>query len=154
MAESSEVETNSDEDQNDITKESLSLGKEEIEIESLSSENTGKKSEEWSNIELENDQQNTYYEVNNNDNENESDREDVEQVTYNLANDIAVNQMLADQGATYDPDAEVFDINQFEMNRETSRISSPEEKDVEQESFDYLPYQHQMAEIKRPLTIK
>lgn len=123
------------------------MRKDEIEFESLSSESTDKTPNEWSDIELANvdDQQNTYYEVKN----NENDSDEVEEVTYNLANDIAINQMLADQGASYNPDAEVFDITQFEMNRGASRIASPEEKD----SFDYLPYHHHNTN-KRPTIIK
>lgn len=132
---------------NEIKKQSLSVRKDEIEFESLSSESTDKTLNEWLNIELDNidDKENTYYEVKN----SENDSDEVEEVTYNLVNDIAVNQMLADQGAGYDPDAEVFDITQFEMNRGASRISSPEEKD----SFDYLPYHHHNSN-KRQTIIK
>lgn len=115
---------------------------ENIEIESLSSETEDNKSNEWSGLELDttDDQKNTYYEVN-------DDNSSGEEFTHDLTNDIAINQMLADQGASYNPDAEVFDINQFEM----SKISSQEEKKPQEESFDYLPYQ---PLNKRPSTIK
>lgn len=93
---------------------------ENIEIESLSAEKDDSKSNEWSGLELDttDDQKNTYYEVNN---DNDSSGEEL---THDLTNDIEINQMLADQGVTYNPDAEVFDINQFEV----SKISSHEDK--------------------------
>lgn len=117
---------------------------ENVEIESLSSETDDSEPNEWSGLELDSadDQKNTFYEV---DNENSSG----EEVTHDLTNDIAINQMLADQGAAYNPDAEVFDINQFEL----SKISSQEDKKPQQESFDYVPYHHQTID-KRPSTIK
>lgn len=148
---SNEELIDSGENINVVKKQSLSMRKQDVEIESLSSEAADRKSDEWANIELGNvdEQQNTYYEVNN----NENDSDEVENVTYDLTNDVAVNQMLADQGASYDPDAEVFDITQFEMNREDSRLSSPEEKEQQQESFDYLPYHHQTSD-KRPTNDK
>lgn len=135
----------SNDDENDIKKESL-IKVDAVEIESLSSEN--QKSNEWSDLELDSGdaQKNTYYEVNE---ENNDSNEDREQVTHDLTNDIAINEMLADQGAAYNPDAEIFDINQFEL----SKISSQEEKKPQQESFDYLPYQHHTID-KRPSTVK
>lgn len=103
--------------------------------------------DEWAEIELEDsdEQKKTYYEVNNN--ENSSD-EDVEHVTYDLTNDIAINQMLADQGASYNPDAEVFDISQFQPDR---AVAPPEEN--KEQSVDYSPYPHQTPD-KRPSTKK
>lgn len=140
----------SSEEANEIKKESLSTvtKAEKIDIESLSSEPADQKSNEWADIELENsdDHQNTYYEVNNNDNSNE------EQVTQNLLHDIEINQMLADQGATHNPDAEVFDINQYDFNRDISGVSAHEDKEPQQESFDYLPYYHRTD--KRPSIVK
>lgn len=143
---------------NDAKKESLTMNNlEKIEIESLSLEGEDQKSNEAENV---NSEKNAYYVVN-----NERDREELEEsgeeneenavdeVTHDLTNDIAINQMLADQGAAYNPDAEVFDINQFEMDRDVSKVSSHEEKEPQQESFDYLPYQYQTFE-KRPGTVK
>lgn len=128
-----------------IKSQSLVQNKDEkVEIESLSVEDH--KSNEWSALELGNDdeQKNTYYEVNN-ENDSNTDREEI---THDLTNDIAINQMLADQGAAYNPDAEVFDISQFEL----TKISSHEDKKPQQESFDYLPYHHIID--KKPTTIK
>lgn len=105
---------------------------------------------EWADIELENsdEQKKTYYEVNNNENSDE----EVENVTHDLSNDIAINEMLADQDASYNPDAEVFDISQYQPNSDVSKISSKEEKESQPESFDYLPYPHQTD--KRPSVLK
>lgn len=135
---------------NIVKKQPLSIRKEDVEIESLSSEAADRKSDEWANIEIGNvnEHEKTYYEVNN----NENDSDEVENVTYDLTNDIAVNEMLAD-GASYNPDAEVFDITQFEMNREDSKLSSPEEKEPQQVSYDYLPYHYQTSD-KRPTNDK
>lgn len=112
---------------------------EKIEIESLSSEVEHHKSNEWSDIELDdnNDKKNTYYQVNNANSDEEI--EDFETVTHDLSDDIAINQMLADQSAPHNPDAEVFDIHQFDV----SKVATHEDKpSSEQESFDYQPYQH------------
>lgn len=97
--------------------------------------------DEWAEVELENsdEQKKTYYEVNNSENNSNE-----ESVTYDLTNDIAINQMLADQGASYNPDAEVFDFSQYHPEGDAS---SKEHK--EQESFDYSPYPHQTPD-KRP----
>lgn len=136
---------------NEIKKQSMSMDKnEKIEIESLSVETEDNKSNEWSGIEFENndDQKNTYYEVNNNQNSNSG-----EEVTHDLTNDIAINQMLADQGAAHDPDAEVFDIHQYEVERGAVEVSSQEQEESQQESFDYLPYHHQTVD-KQPTAIK
>lgn len=105
--------------------------------------------EEWAEIELGNsdEQKKTYYEVNN----GENSSEEVENVTYDLTNDIAINQMLADQGASYNPDAELFDVNQYQPN--SFKITSQEDKESQQESFDYLPYPHQTSD-KRTSTLK
>lgn len=123
---------------------------EKVEIESLSSESENHKSSEWSEFELDgnDDKKNTYYQVNNENSNEEIENEDIEMVTHDLSGDIAINQMLADQGASHNPDAEVFDINQFDV----SKISSHQDKSSsEQESFDYQPYQNfnkQISTIK------
>lgn len=103
---------------------------------------------EWAEVELENseEQKKTYYEVNGN--ENISD-EDMETVTYDLTNDIAINQMLADQGASYNPDAEVFDISQYPPEV----AAAPSHEHQEEKSFDYSPYPHHTSD-KRPSIIK
>lgn len=108
--------------------------------------------DEWTEVELENsdEQKKTFYQVNNN--ENDSD-EEVENVTYDLTNDIAINQMLADQGASYNPDAEFFDITQYHPEGDVS-TSSQEQKQKEQESYDYSPYPHQTTSDKRTSIIK
>lgn len=103
-------------------------------------------SDEWAAVKIDNsdEQKKTYYEVNNNENSNE----EVEYVTHDLSNDIAINQMLADQDASYNPDAEVFDISQYQPNSDASK----EQKESQPDSFDYLPYPHQTE--KRPSILK
>lgn len=138
----------------DVKKQSLIMKSEKIKLELpsemiSSEENEGETmspyqkgvDDEWAEVELENsdEQKKTYYEVNNSDKNS-----DEESVTYDLTNDIAINQMLADQGASYNPDAEVFDISQYHPE---GAASSKEHK--EQESFDYSPYPHQTPD-KRP----
>lgn len=140
---------------NEVEKQSLAIeNAEKIEVELLSSEVENQKSNELAEIELGNidDNRNTFYQVNN-ENSSEED-ENVEAVTHDLSDDIAINQMLADQGAPHNPDAEVFDINQFDLGREASRVASHETKpSAEQESFDYQPYHHQNFD-KQTSTIK
>lgn len=128
------------------------ISSEEVNDETMSPYITNKKTvdEEWAEIELENsdEQKKTYYEVNNNEN---SGDEVVEHVTYDLTNDIAINQMLADQGASYNPDAEIFDISQYQPERAADAgAPSQENKEI---SFDYAPYPHQTSD-KRPSNIK
>lgn len=99
---------------------------------------------EWDEVEIDNsdEQKNTYYQINS----NENSIEQVEDATVDLTNDIAVNQMLADQGAAYNPDAEMFDVSQIDASPQVH-------KEPQQESFDYLPYPHQTSSDKRS-TIK
>lgn len=138
-------------------KQSLAIkNAEKIEIESLVPEAESNKSNEWAEIELGNldDKQNTFYQVNNENSGESMENEDVEAVTHDLTDDIAINQMLADQGAPYNPDAEVFDINQFDLGKDASKVASHESKlSAEQESFDYQPYHHQNFD-KQTSTIK
>lgn len=129
---------------------------ENLESESLSTEAENPKSNELAEIELGNldDKQNTFYQVNNENSGESVENEDVEAVTHDLTDDIAINQMLADQGAPYNPDAEVFDINQFDLGRDVSKVASHEAKpSAEQESFDYQPYHYQNVD-KQTSTIK
>lgn len=95
---------------------------------------------------------NTFYQVNNNNNES---GEELVELPIDLSQDIAINQMLADQGATYDPDAEVFDIHQYESKAHdnSKRPMSLDEKDPQQQqqSFDYLPYHHQTADQRQSI---
>lgn len=136
-------------------KPSLAIKNDE-KLESLSTEAENPKSNELAEIELGNldDKQNTFYQVNNENSGESLENGDVEAVTHDLTDDIAINQMLADQGAPHNPDAEVFDINQFDLGREASRVASHETKpSAEQESFDYQPYHHQNFD-KQTSTIK
>lgn len=105
--------------------------------------------DEWADIELgdSDEQRKTYYVVNN----NENSSEEIEQVTHDLSNDIAINQMLADQGASYNPDAEFFDVSQYQPN--AFKISAEDNKEPQPQSFDYLPYHHQTSD-KRTSTLK
>lgn len=75
-------------------------------------------------------------------------------VPVDLSNDIAINQMLADQGASHNPDAEVFDIHQFGIQvHDDLKLSSPENRETNQNSFDYLPYHHHYT-AEQPQSIK
>lgn len=142
-----------DANSNEDKKQSLAIqSAEKIDIESLSSEVENHKSNEWSDIELENvdNKKNTYYQVNNENSSEELENENIETVTYDLTDDIAINQMLADQGAPHNPDAEVFDISQFDVSKIASHENKPSQ---EQESFDYQPYHHQNFD-KQTSTIK
>lgn len=126
----------------------------------MSSEAKTDKSNEWDDIEIDNnnrdsensqDKTNTYYNV-----DNEADSGE-ELVPIDLSNDITINQMLADQGAAYDPDAEVFDIHQYQLNAQHSaqtETSHQQPSSQQQEVFDYLPYHHQETNEKRPSIIK
>lgn len=73
-------------------------------------------------------------------------------VPIDLSNDIAVNQMLADQGAPFNPDAEVFDVNEFNKNNNNNNRqqwaperyqSLQQEQHQQQPHHQYHPYQHQ-----------
>lgn len=130
---------------------SLKPDEKQFEIESLSSETATDKQSEWYDIEIEtnnrdtdnNHQSNTFYAVAANENNDDRDEETL-MVPVDLSNDIAINQMLADQGAIHNPDAEVFDIHQFGMKvHEDLKFSPPENEETKQDSFDYyLPYHH------------
>lgn len=140
---------------------SLKFDEQQFEIESLSSETATEKKNEWYDIEIEtnnrdtdnNRPSNTFYEVAANENNNDSDEETI-MVPVDLSNDIAINQMLADQGAVHNPDAEVFDIHQFGMKiHDDSKLSSSENRETKQDSFDYLPYHHHHT-AEQPQSIK
>lgn len=129
---------------------------EKISIESLSSElqtdgPSSGETNEWFDVEIETNQDsdqdktNTFYDVTNG-------NEQMKPIS--LSNDIAINQMLADEGAEYDPDAEIFDIHQYELNAQSSAEASPEESNSQKhEAIDYLPYHHQSVD-KQPKSIK
>lgn len=53
-----------------------------------------------------------------------------------LSNDIAINQMLADQGAPFNPDAEIFNVHEYDAGRKRSQ----EQYNTENQSFEYMPY--------------
>lgn len=53
-----------------------------------------------------------------------------------LSNDIAVNQMLADQGAPFNPDAEIFNVHEYDAGRKRAQ----EPYNTDNQSFEYMPY--------------
>lgn len=71
-----------------------------------------------------------------------------------LSNDIAVNQMLADQGAPFNPDAEIFNVHEYDAsaggnsaeNRQQQRQEQQQQQQQKQQqqqesqSYEYLPY--------------
>lgn len=123
--------------------------------ESLSYEAPEMKPNEWSNIEIETNiddveapELNSYnsYHKESDENVDDSKEENIEieiDTPIDLTNDIAINQMLADQGATHDPDAETFDVNLYNLEAEELDVSPEVNSDTEPKSFDYLPYHHQ-----------
>lgn len=79
-----------------------------------------------------------------------------EQVPVDLSNDIAVNQMLADQGAEVNPDAEVFDIHDYNVDREQARKGSAEQtlsQEQQKEAIEYLPFYHTNANKRQQIVI-
>lgn len=87
---------------------------------------------------------------------------DVNNVPVDLSNDIAVNQMLADEGAPADPDAEVFKVNEYEFDEQNQHRDAiqqkPHDESVEGYPVGYSPFHHtgdRRADIKqRQLAIK
>lgn len=69
-----------------------------------------------------------------------------------LSNDIAVNQMLADQGAPYNPDAEIFNVHEYDAGQQRTVPTSQEELSLESKSFEYSPYYYvnQQNQYNRP----
>lgn len=66
-----------------------------------------------------------------------------------LSNDIAVNQMLADQGAPFNPDAEIFNVHEYDASAGGSGASNghqqqkkqqQQQQQQESQSYEYLPY--------------
>lgn len=55
-----------------------------------------------------------------------------------LSNDIGVNQMLADQGALYNPDAEIFNVHEYDAGRQRPQ----EEPNTDGQSFEYMPFHY------------
>lgn len=75
----------------------------------------------------------------------EEDADGTEQAPVDLSNDIAINQMLADQGAPMNPDAEVFDINEYNADRQQSRKGTAMQalsQDQQAEAIEYVPFYH------------
>lgn len=74
-----------------------------------------------------------------------------EPVPIDLSNDIAVNQMLADQGAAVDPDAEIFDIHEYNMDRQQAergaalQTLSQDRSKHSNEAIEYMPFYHTNA---------
>lgn len=79
-----------------------------------------------------------------------------EQVPIDLSNDIAINQMLADQGAAENPDAEVFDIHEYNFDRQQSprgaamQAHSAEEQN---EAIEYMPFYHTNANKRQQIVV-
>lgn len=64
-------------------------------------------------------------------------------VPVDLSNDIAVNQMLADQGAPLNPDAEIFNVNEYDFDRQRQQqpqYQPKQQSSVVDNSFEYLPF--------------
>ena len=83
------------------------------------------------------------FEDNNNQNLNAYENFDID-----LSNDIAVNQLLADQGAPINPDAEVFDVDTFSSNvyfPQQQQQFQRYEQDNRRPSYDY----YQFRDIKK-----
>lgn len=62
-----------------------------------------------------------------------------------LSNDIAVNQMLADQGAPFNPDAEIFNVHEYDASAggssaENRQQQQQQKQQQESQSYEYLPY--------------
>lgn len=144
----------STEQNDDIKPIALKLD-EQIETEPLSTETATDKSNEWAEFDIETINRdsdrpiNTYYEIDKPDNDSGEELT----VPIDLSNDIAINQMLADQGGHYDPDAEIFDIHQYEpkSNDNTKLSTADETEDSKTESFDYLPYHHQTTDQRQSI---
>lgn len=80
-----------------------------------------------------------------------------EQIPIDLSNDIAVNQMLADQGAAINPDAELFDVNEYNVDgkqsqKEAAALQSVS-KEQQNEAIEYLPFHHTNANQRQKLVI-
>lgn len=75
-----------------------------------------------------------------------------------LSNDIAVNEMLADQGAAFNPDAEVFDGDDFasELQR-SSRMDGnynaqlSEQHQQQQQQYGHLKYDDERVDYKQEI---
>lgn len=69
-----------------------------------------------------------------------------------LSNDIAINQMLADQGASTNPDAEIFNVHEYDAGQQRTIPVSHDEMPTDSQSFEYLPYYYvnQRNQINRP----
>lgn len=85
--------------------------------------------------------------------------DEVEQFPVDLSNDIAVNEMLADQGAPFNPDAEVFDVDDFasELQR-SSRMGgnynaqlSEQHQQQQQQQYGHLKYDDERVGYKQEI---
>lgn len=86
----------------------------------------------------------------------EQPADSTEQVPIDLSNDIAVNQMLADQGAAVDPDAEVFDIHEYNIDRQQphkSAESQAHSQEQQNEAMEYLPFYHTNTNQRQKIVI-
>lgn len=83
--------------------------------------------------------------------------DEVEQFPVDLSNDIAVNQMLADQGAPFNPDAEIFDVNDFAIElQRNSRMggnydAQSNEQHQLQQQFAHQNYDDEQANYKKQI---
>lgn len=82
----------------------------------------------------------------NNDNEDKTvlDVYDVNNVPVDLSNDIDINQMLADQGAPTETDAEVFIVNEYKFEEQSQQRNAVQQKphdvSVEDHPIEYSPF--------------
>lgn len=82
-----------------------------------------------------------------------------ESVPIDLSNDISVNQMLADQGAPVNPDAEIFDIHEYNMNRQQAERGAALQKisqdgpKYSNEAIEYMPFYHTNANKQPKIVI-
>lgn len=85
--------------------------------------------------------------------------DEVDQFPVDLSNDIAVNEMLADQGAAFNPDAEVFDVDDFagELQR-SSRMGgnynaqlSEQHQQQQQQQYGHQKYDDERVDYKQEI---
>lgn len=119
-------------------------------FEPMSSWSSNEKYEIGSNEENHNDDSIENFDI------DEPNADGTEQVPVDLSNDIAINQMLADQGAAVDPDAEVFDIHEYNIVRQQSQKSASMQalsEEKEQEAIEYVPFYHTDANKRQSIVI-
>lgn len=88
---------------------------------------------------------------------NHNELDEVEQFPVDLSNDIAVNEMLADQGAAFNPDAEVFDADDFagELQRSSrmggnynAQLSGQHQQQQQLQQYGHLKYDDERVDYK------